>query len=421
MDCSLWLFNWIVLLLLGGALHWSLHLVYGGGRARANDVLNLVLTNTAWLMIMAGALGPLLMLGGLLGLVLFLAFFVITMIVVEKYRDVEKRSLMWVLAVAAEREVPLAEAARSFAADRTDEIGRRADRLADLLEQGMSLPDALRGSSNVLPIEVQLAARLGHESGHFKDAMKEAAREGGRMTAIWEPVVERMMYIEVLLLVGMGVLMYVMISVIPTFRTIFEDFDTELPAMTQLAVQLSEHCLTYSFFWSLVMLGLTGLIVYGILCAAGLTRSEPIGVSWFTRRFHGAIVLRSLAQAVERGHPLDSTFDLLALWYPRHHVRGRLLLAKQEIEEGANWCDALQRRGLVAPATAAVLRAAERVGNLPWALREMAESTMRRMYRRVTFLINLMFPLLILLIGYAVGFFVLAIMLPLITLIQNLA
>jgi type II secretory pathway component PulF len=152
-----------------------------------------------------------------------------------------------------------------------------------------------------------------------------------------------------------------------------------------------------------------------------LIRSEPIGASWITRRFHGAIVLRSLAQAVQRGYPLDSTFDLLTRWYPRHHVRGRLLQAKQEVEEGGNWCDALQRCGLVAPAAAAVLRAAERVGNLPWALREMAESTMRRMYRRVTFLINLLFPLVVILIGYAVAFFVVSMMLPLISLIQNLA
>jgi type II secretory pathway component PulF len=420
MNYSLWIFNWIVLLVLGGALHWMLHLVYGGRRARSNDTLMLVLTITAWLLIMAGTLGPLLLLGGAFGLILFVAFFEIAIVAVEKYRDVEKRSLMWVLAVAAEREVPLAEAARSFAADRTDEIGRRADRLADLVEDGTGLPDALATSGNLLPIDVQLAARLGHETGHFQGAMKEAAHEGGRLAAIWEPVIERLLYLVVLLLFGIGMLAYLMIKIMPNMQAIFDDFDAELPAITELAIHLSDLCLTYSFVWSLVILGLIVLSVYGVLCAAGLIRWEPIGVAWFTRRFHGAIVLRSLAQAVERSYPLDRAFELLAQWYPRGHVRDRLLRAKQEIEQGANWCDALQRCGLLARSSAAVLRAAERVGNLPWALREMSESTVRRMSRRVALVTNLTFPLAVLVIGGGVGLYVLAVMMPLIDLIQSL-
>ena len=68
-----------------------------------------------------------------------------------------------------------------------------------------------------------------------------------------------------------------------------------------------------------------------------------------------------------------------------------------------------------------LLQAAQRVGNLPWAMTEMADSVRRRLAYRVQAAAQMLFPLVVILLGLMVMFIVVALFLPLITLIQRLA
>ena len=70
---------------------------------------------------------------------------------------------------------------------------------------------------------------------------------------------------------------------------------------------------------------------------------------------------------------------------------------------------------------AAVLASAQRVGNLDWALRELAESSDRRLGYRLQFWLQLIFPLIVLAVGALVFLLAVAYFLPLVTLITKLA
>lgn len=420
MQNSLLAINWLVLLPLGVALHWSLHLIYGGRRGRSAGALHLMLSTAAWLFLMAGVLGPITVYGGPFGVLLTVAFFGVTMMFVQKYRHAEGRTLLWFLAVAAERQWSLAEAARTFAADRTDEMGRRADRLADLLDTGVPLPDALQQSKNHLPLDAQLAARLGHESGDIAVALKESARDGGRFAPIWEPFLQRLIYLILVVAMGLVLVNLGMIRVMPTYTVILADFEVDMPRVAAVFVAMSSFL--YQCYPVIAVLELMILLVlfWGILMILGKFIWEPPPLAWFTRRYHGAHVLRSLAQAVEFQRPMDETFDRLGASYPRGHVRRRLDEATVEIRAGTHWCDALEGSRLIAPADAAVLRAAERVGNLPWALREMSNSAMRRLATRLHLGLNLGIPAAIVAVGAFVGLFAWAVLEPLMKLVMSL-
>ena len=70
---------------------------------------------------------------------------------------------------------------------------------------------------------------------------------------------------------------------------------------------------------------------------------------------------------------------------------------------------------------AAVLKAAERVGNLPWALDEVSDSMRRRMAYRATAVLNVVFPIVLVAFGLVGGWIVIAMAMPLITLISQLS
>ncbi len=83
----------------------------------------------------------------------------------RKYMAGERRALLWMLAVAAEKGIPLEQAARAFADERSVQIGARVSHLADLLESGVPLPAALALTRNALPSDALLAARARRRNG----------------------------------------------------------------------------------------------------------------------------------------------------------------------------------------------------------------------------------------------------------------
>jgi protein transport protein HofC len=76
---------------------------------------------------------------------------------------------------------------------------------------------------------------------------------------------------------------------------------------------------------------------------------------------------------------------------------------------------------LIGQAEYSVLQAAQRVGNLPWALREMAAGSHRRLVYRLQAWLQILFPLVILVYGAVVGVFVVAYFAPLVALIERLS
>ena len=111
----------------------------------------------------------------------------------------------------------------------------------------------------------------------------------------------------------------------------------------------------------------------------------------------------------------------MAEQYPQGNIRKRLKRASIQIASGGDWCEALANLRLLKEADAGVLVAAQRVGNLEWALQEMADSNRRRMAYRLTVALNVAVPAVALAFGACVLVFALTLLLPLIRLLEKLS
>ncbi len=170
---------------------------------------------------------------------------------------------------------------------------------------------------------------------------------------------------------------------------------------------------------TMLLLGLTILLL--IFYYLGWLRWEPPFIRRWTVAFHGALVMRSLARTIDAERDLPHSLIDLASAYPSRYVRRRLVSVAQAAEQGQSWIDEMARGHLISSTTAAVLRSAERVGNLSWALRESSESTIRRLHVRVNSLIHVLAPVVILVTALPIAFVVIAMFLPLTRLIDALS
>lgn len=412
---------WSMFLLLGGSLLFSVLIVYGRRATVADDVLFRGLVIAGWLCILLGCVGLASLMLGPWSFVLAGMTIVVTIVGVGQYRAAQRRTLLSALAIGVERSVPLDRIANSVAQHGAREMRFRATMLSSLLQAGLPLPEALERSKHRLGVGEAVSLRVGYENGSLETCLRWSSDDEDRTRRALRAMVERYVYLGWLFVVGMSVVVFFMLKIVPVFNDLFGDFGIELPSTMRWLTAFSDTFIGYWFLLSPLLLLLWGLFLVGVLSYFGwLPQDFPFlgRVALPMDRIH---VLRGLGSGVRRNRPVCEIIDRLAQLYPRQRVRWRLGLAGSAVRNGREWTDALLTAGLLRKPDAAVLRSAERVGNLAWALEELASTRMRRLTYRLMVWFNGLFPVLILLYGAVVLLISHAVMASLIGLVEALA
>ena len=373
-----------------------------------------------WLAILAldsKAVGAVLVMGG------FVFLFAAVMggtLIVARDRATRQDALLSVLAIAAERGMPLAPAILAFADQYRGLSFRRLMALAAWINWGTSLPEALARSGKLVSRDAILLTWVGHAAGTLPRALRMAASTRSNQLPIWAAISARLSYIITLLLVMQTITGFIMYFIVPKFEAIFNDFGVSLPRITIFVIDVSHTIIKYGLLTGWIPLIELGLLVFLPLSFLSWSNyTVPLFDRLLGRR-HTALVLRSLALTVEGGKPIAQGLSALTQHYPTRWVRRRLLSVEKEVGEGADWIESLTHHRVIRPTDAAVLRSAAEVGNLAWALMELAETAERRLVTRFQMVVQTLFPLVVVLLGLSVFIMAMAYFVPLVALITEL-
>ena len=360
----------------------------------------------------------------LLGFLSVIGWGIVIFVLIEgarKYRATQQQGLLWLLTVSAERAMPLIPAVEAFAQELGGTFGRRARRLAGMLTAGVPLPDALDRCPGLLPRYAEPAIHVGCETGTLAQALRRAATVYDRDAPMWLALQGKIAYLLLLPAFGGLLLTFIMLKIIPSFETIFKDYGATLPPLTRGLIGVANLSVQFWFvLWPLYLLG-PALLFYLPIRYFGWTDWDLPGMGRFTRLFDAAEILDTLALVAGQERPLPQAVAALAHAYPKKRIRLRLSQAAADMMLGGEWCECLYRYGVIRRPERAILQAAQRVGNLPWALREMADSVRRRLAYRVQAAAQMLFPPIVILMGLVVLFIVAALFVPIVALIQRLA
>jgi type II secretory pathway component PulF len=363
-------------------------------------------------------------LGGILGswaFFLWIAILIIALVSKMRFGDSRRRALLSLIAVAIEKGIPLAPIVRAFAAERDDKLAEQAQRMAMALDQGTRIDAAIEQSGIRLPIDALVAVRGGLGGKSLAPLLRDSASKAAKNDFLVQGAAGRMFYLIVLAIATFAMAMYVVTQIVPTYLRIFNQFRTPPPGVV---VALQESFSIFSENWpigALIFMATLGSLVFAAARYAGLIHWDPPLVRRFTKPLDSAIIIRTLAKSVDAHVALRETMTSLANSYPRPYIRRRLTQASRQIEHGAHWCDSLVRSGLLSKADGAVLAAADRLGNLAWALDDMANRLERRFTNRLTGLLAIGIPAVLVLFGLVVLFISAGMIYPLARLILHLS
>jgi type II secretory pathway component PulF len=355
------------------------------------------------------------------GIVLLFAMAIGAGVILARRRSTQQDSLLVILAIAAEGNMPLAPTVAAFADQYKGKYSRRIMNLAAEPDSGRSVPEALESVRRVVSRDALLLARVGEQTGRLPQALRIAASSRSSQLPIWTAIATRLAYLLAMLLIRQSICGFMLYFIVPKFEAIFKDFGVPLPQSTILLTEGSHFIMKYRFFTAWIPPLELLLLIFLPFSFAGWVNDDVPLFDRFLKRRHMALILRALSLAVDAGKPIEVGLTTLASRYPTLWVRRKLIKVDDQVQLGESWISALERQGIIQTSDAQVLTSTSEVGNLGWALRELAETGERRLAFRFQAVIQTLFPLVVLGLGLVVMFVAVAFFSPLVVLLGRLS
>jgi type II secretory pathway component PulF len=420
---SLELITYFLAFLIVAISVWCLYRIRHGKSLPIREILNFLLTFLwigAWALAILGSFSiAMLLFGPGIGLILWLVGWSVVIEIFRQCRIDRQYGLLWLLTVLADRSIPLAPSIEAFSKERRGLWRSRYLQLAKRLASGVSLPQALKNSGNLLPSKTLPIICAGCESGDLAGSLRKAAAGKLLLHPVWQSMIAKAAYLAMVMFFGLGCMIFLMVKIVPEFYKMFRELDAPMPQFTKVVVHGACWLVNYNVVTLLGFFLFFGFIYTWLRCMGIIHWNLP-GLGLLMRRLDIAVILDTLAIVTHKGQPLSLGMDALQHSYPDSNIQKRLTKASEAMQHGLDWVGSLFAQGLLSRADSAVLRAAQRVGNLPWAMEEMADSNRRRFVYRVQIVLQTLFPILIILYGILAMVVAVALFAPLPALIESL-
>lgn len=334
-------------------------------------------------------------------------------------------SLLWMLAVAAERGMPIVDEIDALSEDARGSHRRRLRDLADMLRSGIPLPEAVENIPGLLPPQATFAIRVGCETGTLPQALRSAAvsltasQQDDNFGNKWF-----LLHAALLIFFFFTITNFLLYYIVPKFKKIFADFDMELPKATVTLSNVSDIAVNFGLLLiPLLFVSIAFLFIssgWGLFGGIRFFEIPSVVLKIFPR-VETAPILRNLALVVEAGRPMVEAVSLAAYRYPRLSLRKKLAQIEVAVRHADDCFYLLQKYRIITKSEAQLLRAAERSGNLGWAMRHIADSLERRYWYRFQLFGEFLKPIFVLFLGGVVLAFSVSFFMPLVKLLTDMA
>ena len=293
------------------------------------------------------------------------------------------------------------------------------------VEAGSALAEAMRKHPQAFDdLYVNMVA-AGEAGGILDTILQRLAKYIEKAVKLRTQVRSALMYPVAVIAIAIIVVYVILWKVIPVFATLFEGLGTSLPWLTQVVVNISNFL---GQFWWLIF-----LVVFGVVFAlrqyyqtdAGryqidkfLLRTPVFG--GLLRKIAVARFCRTLATLLSSGVAILESLDITARTSGNAVLEEAILHVRKEVEEGKSLAEPLTRTQQFPPMVCQMIGVGEQTGAMDAMLSKIADFYEDEVDAAVDGMLALMEPILITFLGVVIGTIVVAMYLPMFTLISEI-
>jgi type IV pilus assembly protein PilC len=299
--------------------------------------------------------------------------------------------------------------------------------LAESVEGGTTFSEALAQhpkAFNKLYVNMVKAGELG---GVLEIVLTRLAEFAEKSQRIRGKVTSAMVYPAVVLTIAVGIVTFLMLFIVPKFEAIFKDMlgGRPLPAITQIIMDLSRfiqgNFLLIAGVLTVLVIGLRFAIrLPGIAAALDSYKLKlPLFGDLLTKT-SVARFSRTLGTLVSSGVPILQALQITRDTAGNERVSAAIETIHDNVKEGESMVAPMEASQIFPPMVVSMVQVGEETGQLPDMLTKVADVFEEEVDTAVAGLTSLLEPVMIVLLALIVGTIVVALFLPLITIIQDL-
>jgi len=322
------------------------------------------------------------------------------------------------LATLVASSVPLFEAMGSlYEQEESGKLKQVLARVRERIAEGASLSRAFAAEPNVFGESYVSMVAAGEAGGALDAVLERLADFLEEQEEVRSRVTSALAYPLLMVLVGGGVMIFLLTVVIPKIVVIFEDSKAALPLITVMLIKLS-HFLR-GWWWIPAGMAIAAVPLYRKamlrdsfrLKRDGLLLRLPLAGGMLQRLILSRFA-RVLGLLLSSGVPIIRALEITSEVLVNRVYRLFLQGVMEEVAQGGSLSGSLKKSPLFPPLLVHLAGVGEKGGTLESMLLKAGIAYEREFSTRLTRLMGLMEPLLVLGMGLAVGIVVMAVLLP---------
>ena len=295
---------------------------------------------------------------------------------------VENHTLLKVLQVASVGNLPIESLLLAYAKEQSAAQSRLICKVAELVRTGTPTIAALEQVPGLLNDEQLLSLRFASQSGNLPATLRRLTDLESAVGSEREISSEsNWVYWLSVALITVSLWSLMMLFICPKFERIGLEFENEtLLGPLKLMAYIWNICVS---FWPICLLAISASIV--LLFSTRLQRFVTAKIRPLLRgrsKRVNPITFELLASSVEEGKPFLSGMSTLGKYHYDPLSRQCMLVARNEIEQGANDIDGMQQAKVLDANEAAALREFSTPAGQAYVLRSIATRDRKRLQSR---------------------------------------
>lgn len=292
------------------------------------------------------------------------------------------------------------------------------------VREGQQMSQAMELHPRIFPEMFVNMIASGEVSGNMDGVLDRMADHYEKEHATIQKIKSAMMYPIIVLIIAIGVVTFLLISIVPSFASMFAEQGAELPWITRFVMGASDFIIR--FWWLCLLMAIGFAFLFRMVRADeegrymldNLRYKIPL-FGQVLRKATIARVARSLSSLYMSGVPVLQALEITGK-VVNCKVYGQVIVQTREgLSEGRQLSDPFEKSGLFPKMVTSMLSVGEETGQIDGMLEKTAEFFESDVEQAVDRLKSTIEPLMLLIVSLIVGIIVAAIMSPMFAMYDN--
>ena len=296
--------------------------------------------------------------------------------------------------------------------------------ISEEIIKGKNFSDSLKAHPDIFSELFQSMIKVGEETGNLEEVLKILSQQIERENELKSKIKGALMYPAVIVsaMIGIGILMLVM--VVPKLAETFEELNIELPFTTKMVIGVGTFLAEKWFLALLIMAVFFFFFRLALKTKRGkeiidaITLKIPI-ISPLIKKTNSAHTVRTLSSLIAAGVPIVSSLNIVAGILGNIHYKTALLQVAEKVKKGEKLSDAMAPYKEIYPLIVMqMIKVGEETGETSDILAKLAIFFEEEIGYATKNLTSVIEPILMLIVGGAIGFFAISMIQPMYSMLE---